>query len=345
MAALIVTFSLWFLWQISEIVVLFLISLLMFYVVDPLVTSIERGLKLNRTGAILLFYLLCIIMIGLGLWLVLPAVGSQFQTVYSLLTDETVQADIVDRANELVTRSPIEVPVEDLSGYISEYAALVLSNVAAFLINLLSLFSLSIIVPFILFFLLKDGTGMKKKVISLVPNRFFEMSLNLIDTVDRYLGAYIRGQMAVASSVGALSALGLWIVGVPYYFVIGMFAGLANLIPYLGPVAGAIPAMILSMVLFDDLTPLWGDPYQALWEPLAGIGITFAVVQLTDNIFISPLIVSRSTNLHPMVVIIAVLIGAQLFGLVGMLLGVPVISITKVVIEDLIWHCRNYRLL
>ena len=186
---------------------------------------------------------------------------------------------------------------------------------------------------------------MEKKIISMVPNRFFEMSLNLIDTVDRHLGAYIRGQMAVASSVGSLSALGLWMVGVPCYFVIGMFAGLANLITYLGPVAGAIPAMILSVVLFDDLTPLWGDPYQALWEPLAGIGITFAVVQLTDNIFISPLIVSRNTNLHPMVVIIAVLIGAKLFGLVGMLLGVPVLSITKVVVEDIIWHFRHYRLL
>lgn len=207
-ATLIVTVCAWFLWQISEIVVLFLISLLMFYVIDPLITSIERGLKLNRTGAIMLFYLLCLIVVGLVLWLVLPVVVGQFQTVYSLLTDEAVQADFVNRANELAARSPIEVPVEELSGSISKYAALALSDIAAFLINLLSLFSLSIIVPFILFFLLKDGAGMEKKIISMVPNRFFEMSLNLIDTVDRHLGAYIRGQMAVASSVGSLSALG-----------------------------------------------------------------------------------------------------------------------------------------
>jgi len=148
----------------------------------------------------MLFYLLCLIVVGLVLWLVLPVVVGQFQTVYSLLTDEAVQADFVNRANELAARSPIGVPVEELSGSISEYAALALSDIAAFLINLLSLFSLSIIVPFILFFLLKDGAGMKRKIISMVPNRFFEMSLNLIDTVDRRLGAYIRGQMAVASS-------------------------------------------------------------------------------------------------------------------------------------------------
>ena len=122
-AALIVTVCAWFLWQISEIVVLFLISLLMFYVIDPLITSIERGLKLNRTGAIMLFYLLCLIVVGLVLWLVLPVVVGQFQTVYSLLTDEAVQADFVNRANELAARSPIEVPVEELSGSISEYAA------------------------------------------------------------------------------------------------------------------------------------------------------------------------------------------------------------------------------
>lgn len=161
-ATLIVTVCAWFLWQISEIVVLFLISLLMFYVIDPLITSIERGLKLNRTGAIMLFYLLCLIVVGLVLWLVLPVVVGQFQTVYSLLTDEAVQADFVNRANGLAARSPIEVPVEELSGSISKYAALALSDIAAF----------------------------------------------LIDTVDRHLGAYIRGQMAVASSVGSLSALG-----------------------------------------------------------------------------------------------------------------------------------------
>ena len=134
----------------------------MFYVIDPLITSIERGLKLNRTGAIMLFYLLCLIVVGLVLWLVLPVVVGQFQTVYSLLTDEAVQADFVNRANELAARSPIEVPVEELSGSISKYAALALSDIVAF----------------------------------------------LIDTVDRHLGAYIRGQMAVASSVGSLSALG-----------------------------------------------------------------------------------------------------------------------------------------
>ena len=122
-AALIVTVCVWFLWQISEIVVLFLISLLMFYVIDPLITSIERGLKLKRIGAIMLFYLLCLIVVGLVLWLVLPVVVGQFQTVYSLLTDEAVQADFVNRANELAARSPIEVPVEELSGSISEYAA------------------------------------------------------------------------------------------------------------------------------------------------------------------------------------------------------------------------------
>ena len=105
----------------------------------------------------MLFYLLCLIVVGLVLWLVLPVVVGQFQTVYSLLTDEAVQADFVNRANELAARSPIEVPVEELSGSISKYAALALSDIAAFLINLLSLFSLSIIVPFILFFCLKTA--------------------------------------------------------------------------------------------------------------------------------------------------------------------------------------------
>ena len=149
----------------------------------------------------------------------------------------------------------------------------------------------------------------------------------------------------VAGSVGSLSTIALWILGVPYFFVIGMMAGLANLIPYLGPVAGMVPSVGVSVVLFEDLSPVWGTPYAEIWEPLTAVVVAFLLIQLIDNVALSPFIVSKSTDLHPLTVLVTVIAGGRLFGMIGLLLGVPVVSIVKVVTRDIIWHFKHYRLL
>ena len=335
----------WFLALISEVVILFIISFLMFYIVDPVITAIQDALRIGRLSAIGIFFVICLFIVGLGLFYLMPIIGHQFNSAYLLLKSDEVRAAFTDRARELVEQNVSFIPAQDLHDQISSYTHAVISDAASFLLNLVSVFSLLIIMPFILFFLLKDGTRMKKGLISKVPNRFFEMSLNLIDTIDRHLGAYIRGQMLVAGAVGSLSMVALWILGVPYFFVIGMLAGLANLIPYLGPIAGTIPAMTVSILLFEDLSPVWVAGYGGLWEPLVAVGIAFALIQLIDNILISPLIVSKTADLHPLTVIVTIVIGGRLFGLVGMLLGVPAVSIVKVVVRDIIWHFKHYRLL
>ena len=344
-AAVFLAGAAWIMMQIGEVVILFIITFLVFYMVDPVIVGIERLTRVNRLGAIIIFYAACLVLVGLGIVFLLPLIRDQFNTAYALLNDEQFRSESFNRIRWVIEQTLPFIPVTDLQEKVTNYGTAVISDVAAILLNMLSFFSLLIVVPFILFFFLKDMTAMRKHIISKVPNRFFEMSLNLIDTIDRNLGTYIRGQLRVAGWVGTLSSIALWILGVPYFFIIGMLAGLANMIPYLGPIAGTVPAVAVSIVFFDGLNPLWGAGYEALWEPVVAIICAFMVIQIIDNIALSPFLVSRSTDLHPLTVIATVLAGGGMFGLIGMLLGVPLVSVTKVVIRDMIWHFRNYRLL
>ncbi len=208
-------------------------------------------------------------------------------------------------------------------------------NMLNFALGLFSALSNVVIIPFITFFLLKDGPKMKKAIIERVPNRYFEMVLNLTYKIEQQLGGYIRGQVIDAALVGILSIIALKFIGIDYYFFIGAIAGLANLIPYLGPVVGAVPAILVSLMQNPDpsLTPI-------LW-----IIVAFAVIQLIDNIIISPLVVAKSVNIHPLVVIIVIFIGERLLGVLGMLIAIPVTGILHVIIRETIWSFKNYRLL
>jgi predicted PurR-regulated permease PerM len=177
-------------------------------------------------------------------------------------------------------------------------------------------------------------------MISKVPNKYFELSLNILHKVENQVGKYIQGQAIDALIVGLLSTLGLFLINlrfdnpVPYFVFIGMLAGLANMIPYVGPVVGAIPALATAILNNPDNLGL-----VLLW-----IVIMFVLVQAIDNAFVSPLVVSKSVNMHPLVVIVVVIIGGKIAGAIGMLFAVPLTSIVKVTLSQVIWGLKNYSL-
>jgi len=121
---------------------------------------------------------------------------------------------------------------------------------------------------------------------------------------------------------------------VSYFIFIGMVAGIANLIPYLGPIVGAVPALTIAII---NNPPHLG--MVLLW-----IGIVFVIVQSIDNSLVSPLVVSKSVNMHPLTVVVAIIIGGNLAGVIGMLFAVPMVGIIKVCISEVSWGLRSYRL-
>lgn len=319
---------------VASVLIPLLISLILSLLFTPLVDKMENG-GINRGAAIGIIYLVFGGLIAISLKFLIPGLSQEIQSLSQALENQDSQSLIEKLQITLTQRIPILKNPElarEVSTRLHELFTSLLSKSLNIIFGILSSFTMIITVPFITFFLLKDGYRIKKIIIQCVPNRYFEMSLNLLYKTNLQLGNYIRGQLLVSSIVGALSVVALYSLNVPYFFVIGIMAGLANMIPYFGPVVGALPAILVAIV--EN-----GSPGSVL-----GIIIAFAMIQLLDNVLISPVIVSRSVQIHPLMVIIVILIGSNIGGIFGMLVAVPTFAVAQVIVKEIFWSFKHYRL-
>jgi putative permease len=187
-----------------------------------------------------------------------------------------------------------------------------------------------VLAPFFAFFMLLDGQAVTKQIMSLVPNIFFEFALNLQHQMNVQLGDFIRARLLEAGLVGTVVWLGLTIIGFPYAVLLGAFGGLTNLIPYIGPIIGAVPAILIAVV--NEASGL---------EMLILVGV-YVVAQLIDNFLIIPLMVAKIVNLHPVTVVIVIIIGAQLAGILGMIISIPVACILKLTAVEIYRHLVEF---
>ena len=159
------------------------------------------------------------------------------------------------------------------------------------------------------------------------------MVLLLFHRINNAIGLYIRGQIIDAGFVGVMTGVGLSLIGFPYAMVIGLIAGVGNLIPYLGPILGGIPAVFIIVV-----TPEWFG----LWPALSVLAVFF-LVQLLESMVVYPLAVGGSVNLHPLIVILALLVGGEFGGILGMIVIIPLVAIMKVSFQVVYQYMRDYR--
>ena len=183
-----------------------------------------------------------------------------------------------------------------------------------------------------IFFLL-EGEGFSYAFLHAVPGTNYGLVKRMLEKTSNQIHAYIRGQLLAGISVAITSIIGLyllqWITGIsiPYTFLIGIAAGLFNLIPFIGPVMGMIPAIIIYLVMEQTI------PIHIIYILLI-IGV-FVIVQLIDNLVMTPYIMGSSVGLHPMLVIILILLGASVSGILGMLFVIPIAAILKVIVAEL----------
>ena len=238
----------WLLYNLSSIITIIIISALMAYILDPIASYLEaRGL--SRANATIIIFLIFFTSIGIIGWALLPGFFNELFSLQNSLNLEDTNS-ISESVKEFIAKNFSFINVENMNieDKVKNTISLLTDELLSLLANLVSVISFVVIIPFVVFFLLKDGRRMKKAFIQLIPNRYFEMILNVIHKIDQQLGWYLRGQVTEAFVVGLLSVLALWLLNVEYFIIIGVFAGLANLIPYVGPVAGAIPAIIVTII-------------------------------------------------------------------------------------------------
>lgn len=323
---------LFFLVSIGDVVQLVVVGALLAYLLDPVVHRMESQ-GMSRTLATSVVFVLLLLALGGFLIYLFPVIAGEVHAIQAGLSVERIQALVYD-VEQLLLRNMAFLGLEeiDLVDTAQQYVVDHVSDLVDYVPDVVSILGNLVVVPFIMFFLLKDGRALKKGFVNLMPNRYFELTLNVLHKMDVQLGNYLRGQVLDAIIVGVLSTVALWLLRVDYYLLIGAFSGLANLIPYVGPVVGSILAVAVSF--FSGGTAA---------DALAIVAV-FAGIQAIDNAVINPLVVARNVKLHPLLILLAVIIGGQFFGVLGLLLAVPVTAVAKVILTETLENLRRYRL-
>jgi len=322
----------WVMASMGEVVALVLIAALLAYVFDPLASLLEaRGL--GRTLATTLVFAGILLLLGGVFFLLLPVVVAEVRAIQTGFDIEQARVAIEDVEGWLETRLAV-LGVEDLDilGAVQQFIVTNVDDVLSYVPSVVVLITQLAILPFIMFFLLKDGRRIKKGFINLAPNRYFEFTLNVLHKTDVQLGNYLRGQFIASSVVALLSIAALWLLKVDYFVLIGLFAGLTNMIPYLGPVTGATVAALISVVTtgnFDTVLP---------------IIVAFVIIQAIDNVGVSPLVLARNVKLHPLLILLTLILAGKFFGFLGLLLAVPVTAVLKVFVQETVTNLRSYHL-
>ena len=177
-----------------------------------------------------------------------------------------------------------------------------------------------VLAPIIAFYLLVDLPHIREVFRSLVPERARGDSMVVTRRLGTAIGGYFRGQVAVAFVVGVMASIGMLIIDLPFWLIVGMIAGLFNMIPLIGPWVGAVPGIVIAITT-------GGGPGKAV-----AVAVVMAIVQQIDNHFISPIVMQRAVKLHPAVVMLALLAGGTLAGFLGLLLAVPTAAALKIIV-------------
>jgi putative permease len=320
-----------FLYYFWPVFIPFLFSYIFVFALKPAVLFLERLGRSYRSAVIIVFAgFICVV--SLLFVVIIPLLYSEIIDISGKLP--LYQELLVNRlsALQLLIQSKLDFLSTTLHinviGESSLFGQNYLDNIWRFMDTLpkiiFGLIPLAInilIIPFATFLLLFDESSLKKNLISIVPNRYFEVTLNLFYNLNRQFGMLLRGMLTTTLLVSLLSFFGLWLIGIPYPLMVGIFAGVANLIPYVGPVVGIVAASLIAL-----MTGLSGIHY-------ALIILVFIIVNLIENVFILPVVMARAANLHPLFVIFLVLLGSRLGGVFGMLLALPAASLMFVFIR------------
>ena len=314
----------------TNIFITLIICLLLALILNPIVDYIQSK-GINRTIAILIVYAVLAIALYFAFKLIIPNVSEQAVSIHKSFKEFALSDKIKD-AEHWVEKNVPYLKRGDFAGEIENGLKGSIVRIQELISSVLSIVFLIFIIPFITFFVLRDRQLIKNSLISLVPNKYFEMTINIFDKIEKQLSNYVRGWLLDALFVGTLSTIGLTLLGVNNAIAIGIVAGTGHLIPYAGPIIGGIPAILISIIQFGD------------FRLVLPIVLVFAAIYVLDNTISQPYIFSKSADMNPLTIIVLLLVGNEILGAFGALMAIPVATILKVSALETINGFRNYKL-
>ncbi|MDO3412168.1 AI-2E family transporter [Saccharibacillus sp. CPCC 101409] len=309
---------------IKTIVLPIILTGVVYYVLNPIVDYMERK-NVKRVHTILFLYVLIIGILMSIIMLIVPVIREQLlgffqnfpaysQTIQTEF-EKWIGSDFVNQFQETTNLN-----AQEIASTLSERATTILNHTWTGIGGVLGVVKelvLAIVtLPFILFYLLKDGRKLPGYILSFVPSKLRPGTLTVLQETNHQISSYIRGQIIVSMCIGFLLYIGYRIIGLEYSLVLAIVAACTAIVPYLGPAIAITPAIIVAAVT----SPIM----------LLKMVIVWTVVQLVEGKFISPQIMGKSLKIHPITIIFVILTAGNLFGVVGILLAVPGYAVLKV---------------
>jgi predicted PurR-regulated permease PerM len=339
-AAAVVTLS-WLLASTGSLLVPFVLSLLVAYALDPAVDALERR-GVGRTVAIVLLALPALGLLAVTLVLVIPAAIEQLGEIARqapLFLDRVV--GWLEDLRERLLR--LDVPLVDEEAFFQRLRSIDSASVAAFvesrraavaswiwggvlgvgrgLGSFLAVLGYVAVTPVLTFYLLRDWDAIMRRLAGLLPPGRRAAIVSFAAECDRMVARYLRGQATVALVIGILTGVGLWIARFPYAGTLGLIVAVFSVVPYLGIVLSLVPAIFIALVS------------GSVAVSLLKVAVVYGAAQLLEATVISPRIVGGSVGLHPVLVLLALALGGFFFGFVGLLIGVPVAAVAKLLVQ------------
>jgi putative permease len=314
----------------TDIFIALIICLLFALVLNPFVDFLQ-GLGIGRSFSILIVYAVIGVLLYSVVNLLAPSIIEQSDSLKRSYNEFQV-SEKLKTTEKWIEKNVPYIKKGDVGKEIEHAVKASFAKAEDFISGVVSTVLFIIIIPFITFFILRDRQKLKNGLIGLVPNRYFEMTINILDKIEKQLSSYVRAWLLDALVLGILAFAGLSILGVNYAIIIGMVAGAGHLIPYAGPIIGGVPAILISVIQYGDLSMV------------LPIVILFTIIYILDSSFIQPYIFSKGAEMNPIVIIALILIGNQILGAFGALIAIPVATILKVSARETINGFRNYKL-
>ncbi|MCR4324539.1 MAG: AI-2E family transporter [Candidatus Curtissbacteria bacterium] len=310
--------GLWFLVQIREIIILIFISLILLSaLLGPVEYLTQR--RVPRALSVLIVYVILIALISFAIGIIFPPLISQTTEFVTKLPQ------ITGTINDFLIFN--KIPVENVSSVVASQARAIGGNLIAISSAILS--SIFLIVTFLVFtfYLLLEWKSVVRLIASPFSGRQEKKVKDVIAKVEGGLGKWVRGQLTLSIIVGVITYIGLRVLGIPYALPLALVTGILEIIPIIGPIIAAVPAILVGLTI----------------SPVVGLGVAalFLVVQQLENHLIVPMVMSRAVGLQPTVVIIALLIGAKLAGVGGAFLAIPLLVAGRIIFKEFLVEDRK----
>lgn len=345
LVSLLIFFNIFMLGQISAIfrpveIILSIVgpplvfSAIFYYLLNPVVDWLEKK-RFTRNTAIAFVFALIIILLIVGINFIVPIIQSQLESLIEnwptywnslmIQLDELLGTEAFTGLMNQLNETSL---LGSLSGQASGFLDVTVGGIGSFIGTLTQVGITLFTIPFILYYLLKDGTKLPDKILRVVPTKIRNNIREILVDINKQISYYVRGQLIVAGAVGIMFWIGFSIVGLDFALTLGIFAGLMNLVPYLGSFIAMIPAVIVAIV---------DSPFMLLT-----VLIVFSVEQVLEGRVISPQILGNTLKIHPINIIFLLLVAGRLFGVMGVILGIPGYAVIKIIVSRTFqWYQRH----